>query len=398
MRGGSREIIPIQVRDAAHTLRDWYRKTSLPHPLIPNASGLWRCLTPLCNASIAEPRYDPSIVLTYVFESSRDGSFTEIIKTTLKDYLLVGAARPPISFHERVGKHSNVDANVDEFEARWATGHPDEEDMGSGPDWNWKENEQIRHSDVVMEAFDASVETFIHTHGPWDIEKDAVPAMNAFRAEYTTLLNGIPYVVIVNYDEVATKWTNVPYAKKLQQVDVSLGAEFADLFEAALAIAVRPSIKMRCWEWEWYPTEDGQGRKDTTDADKYRTVDLSKAHMRKVDVMLDKTESDYGQRVEWITTLQEKDWLKTLRAEFGPRPPDFDNVRARAKQLVEESPSKKSKNKGTFRIIDTGIMVGPNGRIIHYTQECLAIDDKRPGHCYCGKPFVDPVTQKIVHT
>ncbi len=68
----------------------------------------------------------------------------------------------------------------------------------------------------------------------------------------------------------------------------------------------------------------------------------------------------------------------------------------KAKKAKVEVVTEVPQTVGESIIIDTGILLGPAG-MVHYTQECLKIDRKTPGHCFCGKPLWNEQTGRQLH-
>lgn len=210
-----------------------------------------KLLKTISSAPIARRKANPNVVLRYEYDSYRSGSFKEKYTCTLASYILINALYAATGdggfvYNDRVGKHSSVEVNPDEFEVEWTIEGVPDKDKG---DWSWlKSNNFELHADGRTMLWEACLE-WLHSIKPegFHIEEDDIPDYNAFVPTFEQLYERMPYIVSLTFADAYKTFHPVAehygYVEKEQMRSHTI--DFMDARIAAVFYVLQPTFEVQ---------------------------------------------------------------------------------------------------------------------------------------------------------
>ncbi len=131
MKGSVIKIVPASIQSAI-TMLITFVKDNEDADKIPQ--GLIEYLEQLAAKPWQEPSHNPDVVVSWCSNYRRGGNYSSSGIVKLSHYIVVTSLEMEngspweISFGEVLGKHSDVEAPVSEFEVSWATDMDEDED------------------------------------------------------------------------------------------------------------------------------------------------------------------------------------------------------------------------------------------------------------------------------
>ena len=104
------KIISKELKDSTNNVIEFLIEKNIKVPSVLNV---------LSRKRISEPQCNPKVLIEYEYEHYRQGSFSENYILFLSDYLLLSASKSTFSWSDCLGKHSSLEASIDEFSVNW---------------------------------------------------------------------------------------------------------------------------------------------------------------------------------------------------------------------------------------------------------------------------------------
>lgn len=217
------EPLPLCVRRHIKGVLEWI-KTQEAKDYV-DVSTVSAILTPLLK-HMPPPIRNPLVLISYDYDGYY-GYFQKRYIVSLVEYVVIALSKPTFYYSEEVGKHTKVEANVEDFIVTFAD---EEDELRHGVDayraWNFKGNYAPRYS---YEAIGALWEVFESKTPAYNVEEDVVPNPEEFASLIDQTLAPFPKKTVLKWPEYLPN-----------KLDLHL--HFADARMAALFVQNAPKI------------------------------------------------------------------------------------------------------------------------------------------------------------
>lgn len=244
-------LVPEKVRTAAKRVRKYIDEHGKDHEYGECCVKLLRTIE---NMPIAHRKANPNVILHYEYDSYRSGSFEEEYVCTLASYILIMAlyastGEGGFCYTDRVGKHSQVDVNPNEFTVDWtARGADGTDDDDDEDDWSWLKSERFdMHEETRRALWTACLEWLknIKPEG-FQIDGDQMPDYHDFIETFDAVYEKHNYCTVQLTVAKAYKSHDISCSGRGKWVytekDVDYHVDFMDARIAAIFYVQRPTI------------------------------------------------------------------------------------------------------------------------------------------------------------
>lgn len=232
-------IIPYQIRNHAQNIIDWLAEEDTQKALGQlNVDELKEKLSPLTKYH-PEPKRNPYVLIRYEYDGYY-GSFKEKYVVTLLDYVAVALTNPTFCYHDKVGKHSEVTATVDQFSVEFVI-NPVDYYISEYDYWNMNGDYGPQYPEEAKEEL---LRVFEEESPAYDVQQDEVPDPKEFIPLIERVLEKYPMETTLTWersiDTGEKTWKGKPDL-------LHISIEFSDAREAALFVARAPKIEYYTW-------------------------------------------------------------------------------------------------------------------------------------------------------
>jgi len=226
--------IPLYIRQHVQGVLNWFESDDDAKQYA-DSDALRKLLTPLTEYT-PPPVRNPWVLISYAY-AGYYGSFKKHYLVPLVDYVVVALSKPTFYFSDEVGKHTEVEAHVDDFVVEFADEtHREKYHVTAYSPWNLLGDYAPHYSD---EARDALIDAFEKETPAYNVEEDYVPDPQDFVPLIEQTLAPFPMGTVLSWSKcIATGKTT--WAGKSEMLNLNLA--FPDARMAALFVQSAPKI------------------------------------------------------------------------------------------------------------------------------------------------------------